>query len=274
MKKSHLTPLLLPLFLQTAWASPPNIGAIPATIGIKNNTLDRVSISCRVGNTNQGDYMLGTSTPYMLTAGEAHTFSGTAGDGCSIGSSNQIKCTYTDLDTQNVGYFTLNACENSTPWSPGHAITYSSTVDAQPNTSTAPAPYACTYSATKYYNGFPLHPKCSNGNNNGSTNYCEVEAYFAIGTVGVVGPTYTLTWNNITMNAEKGQIMSVKLASMLKNITTSHTFGKPTISFKNDGNNNNKGTMTIILPPPTNPNPNPYATSKNIGECKAACVSS
>lgn len=264
MKKSFFFVTMISLPLHSALATPPSFfGGINASINIKNTTPSEVTVTCKVGTTNQGNYTL--STPYTMKESEAHTFTGTVGDGCSLGNQsnpdfNKIHCDYTS--GSGSGYFEIHACQNSTTPTRdnNYQITYSNSTPIASNIVTPPNAYACTSSDCKYYIDQPPkdNGKCSSNENTASKSYCNVTAYFAVGNEGAVGSTYTLTWDNIKMNLSKGQTTADKLAAVLKN---TGTYGNPIASYNGE-------TLTIILPPPTTPQPNPYDGDTNTSQCK------
>ncbi len=248
MKKLCLLATILLSSLHTAFAIDPQYKII-ATIGIKNTTNDSVDVSCNIA----GTYPIGSAT---LQAGEARIFpQTTAYNGCPIDS--VITCSYTDKDTAKTGNFVIQTCEKYVSWN-----TYQNTISLS-STGKPPTQYKCSDSPGNITSTVPGNTYC--GSNAVITiTTCTVQAYLAIGTEGVVGPTYTLAWHNIKANQVVGQAMAAKLTSILQN---TGTYGRPTASYKDN-------TLTIVLPPPLNPNPNPYAGLSSASQCKSACVSS
>lgn len=269
MKKISFMAALLALPISTVFASE-TISKMTLNIGVINNTADSITVSCLAGDRNQGDYTLGG--PKTIAKNSTQLFNGTIGRGC-IGdiSSHDVVCNYTDTTTGKTGYFKFTACAtNSSGVNPIINPQYSCTnsnLTATETTGKPPTAFSCPKTLCSFGWNQNASVQCSGGWT-ASYYYCSASADFAVGTEGTVGPTYTLTWDNIKANLTKGQVMATKLTSMLKNIETSNTFGAPTVTFVNNSDNTQK--MTIILPPPTVLNPDPYANATSFSDCQTA----
>lgn len=273
-KKSSvlMTALALTLSPSLLFADPPSrIGYIDATIGVKNSTNDTISVACKIGTTDQGDYALGGAQ--TIKKGGAYTFQGKAGDGCSVAAQGplttndtNIVCDYTDTTTGNTGTFTLGACQNYTPakfFDPDSGTcTNNISVDQYGE---PPTPYYCTKSSADYSTKTES-VTCSSNEPSASTSTCKVEAYFAVVAEEVTGKTYHFTWDNIKLPSAQGQRLTTTLAHDLEK---SGDYGKVTGSY-----NQAKQQISITLPPPGETQANPYDGLTSVSQCRNACVPS
>ena len=252
------------------FANPPSfLGYIDATIGVKNNTNDSIDVSCRVGVTNQGNYTLGG--PQTITQGGAYTFTGTAGDGCSVSMQGSVSngdtnvvCDYTDTTTGHTGTFTLGACQNASTWSIGTPVTYSNNIYVAEN-GTPPTPYNCAANSANYFTTSETFT-CSSGNTSVTSSTCKVEAYFAVCADTADNKTYHFTWDDIDLTPTKGQRMADKLAQEL---AQNGNYGKVTAAYSHTNQQ-----IAITLPPADSASPNPYDDMTSVGQCRNACVPS
>ncbi|MCD8568183.1 MAG: hypothetical protein LRY50_07515 [Geovibrio sp.] len=221
----------------------------------KNNTDYSLIVQCKLDN--------GTTTPSsiglvnILPYASGVISQAKVGTGCpNYNSPGLITCNYTNSDGAQ-GYFKFYACpvSGATTCQP-----YPSPSSVENNKPDDYFPYACPAPgcATGTENQYKT---CCGANWIVCSHDCTVTNYVVVNAKN----TYLLTWTNIKASLTKGQVMSNKVASYLKNNKSVEIVQ----SVYHHDNNTNTNTMSIKFKGGKN-DEDPFANDQSLAECSTS----
>lgn len=231
------------------------LGYVNATINIKNNTDYPLTVQCKLDNGTTTPSLIGSANVLPYTSGIISQAK--VGTGCpNYNSPGLITCSYTNSDGAQ-GYFKFYACPLSGSTT---CQSYPSPSNVENNKPDDYFPYACPA------------PGCSTGVENQyktccATNWivcshdCTVTNYVVVNSK----KTYLLTWTNITASLTKGQVMSNKVASYLKNNKSVEILQ----SVYHHDNQSNANTMSIKFSAGKN-DEDPFENDQSLADCSAS----